>query len=323
MANIILHTNSLTERGTSVAIYDYAFYLRQYLNLNPIVFYNLNFENNQDCVENFKQQFETLGYESFEVVQNFIDKKEIGYFYAIKYGNRDGIKFSNCKNLIHSVFCSDLNEVHGDRYAFISEWMSQKTDYKIPFVPHMINLPDHDQNYRKDFGIPESATVIGRYGGKETFNIDFVIESIIETLEKRSDIWFLFMNTDFKIEHERCLYFNPIINLHYKVQFINTCDAFLHARDYGETFGLSILEFASKNKQIISYDNYELQNNHPLGGRNHFLYLNDNCFKYSSKKYLNDILLNISRNNPFNTSYLNQKFSPQSVIEKFYQVFIK
>jgi len=323
MANIILHTNSLNERGTSVAIYDYAFYLRQYLNLNPIIFYNLNFENNQDCVTNFEQQFETFGYESFEKVQHFVDKKDVDYFYAIKYGNRDGVEVRNCKNLIHSVFCSDLNEVHGDRYAFISEWMSQKTDNTIPFVPHMINLPDHDQNYRKDFGIPESATVIGRYGGKETFNIDFVTESVLETLEKRSDIWFLFMNTDFKIYHERCLYFNPVINLHYKVQFINTCDAFLHARNYGETFGLSVLEFASKNKQIISYDNEELQNNHPLGGRNHFLYLNNNCFKYSSKKDLNDILLNITRNNPFNTRYLNEKFSPQSVIEKFYQVFIK
>jgi hypothetical protein len=323
MKKIVLHTNSLNERGTSVAIYDYAFYLRKYLNLDPIIFYDLKLENYQDSIENFEKQFKTIGYKLFDEVDNFIEKNGIDYFYAIKYGNKDGIEVSNAKNLIHSVFCSDTNEVHGDRYAFISEWMTQKTDYKIPFVPHMINLPDHDQNYRKDFGIPESATVIGRYGGKDTFNIDFVIESILKILEKRSDIWFLFMNTDFKINHERCLYFNPVINLHYKVQFINTCDAFLHARDYGETFGLSILEFASKNKQIISYDNYDLQNNHPLGGRNHFMFLNDNCFKYQNKKDFQDILLNINRNNPFNTEYLNQEFSPQSVIKKFDEVFIR
>jgi len=323
MKKIVLHTNSLNERGTSVAIYDYAFYLRKYLNLDPIIFYDLKLENYQDSIENFEKQFKTIGYKLFDEVDNFIEKNGIDYFYAIKYGNKDGIEVSNAKNLIHSVFCSDTNEVHGDRYAFISEWMTQKTDYKIPFVPHMINLPDHDQNYRKDFGIPESATVIGRYGGKDTFNIDFVIESILEVLEKRSDIWFLFMNTDFKINHERCLYFNPVINLHYKVQFINTCDAFLHARDYGETFGLSILEFASKNKQIISYDNYDLQNNHPLGGRNHFMFLNDNCFKYQNKKDLQNILLNINRNNPFNTEYLNEEFSPKSVIKKFEEVFIR
>lgn len=323
MANIILHTNSINERGTSVAIHDYAFYLREYLDLNPIIFYDLNFNNSQVSIENFNQQFETLGYESFDGVQNFIDKRGIEYFYAIKYGNRDGIEVKNCKNLIHSVFCSDINEVHGDRYAFISEWMSRKLGCNIPFVPHMVNLPDHDHNYRKDLGIPESATVIGRYGGKETFNIDFVAESVLETLDKRSDIWFLLMNTEVKIDHERCLYLEPIIDLNCKVQFINTCDAFLHARDYGETFGLSVLEFASKNKQIVSYDNEELQNNHHLGGRNHFLFLRDNCFKYQDKESLNNVLINITRNNPFDTSYLNQEFSPQSVIKKFEEVFIR
>ena len=323
MKNIILHSNSINERGTTVAIYDYAFYLREYLNLNPIIFYDLNFDNNQVSIENFNRQFEVIGYESFGEVQNFIDKESIDYFYAIKYGNRDGIEVRNCKNLIHSVFCSDINEVHGDRYAFISEWMSQKIDCKIPSVPHMVNLPDHDRNHRKDFGIPESATVFGRYGGKETFNVDFVADSVLETLDKRSDIWFLFMNTDVKIQHERCLYLEPVIDLEYKVWFINTCDAFLHARDYGETFGLSVLEFASKNKQIISYDNEELQNNHPLGGRNHFLFLKDNCFKYQNKESLNNVLINITRNNPFNTSYLNQEFSPQSVIKKFDEVFIR
>lgn len=321
--NIIFHSNNLCERGTCVSMYDYAFYTRKYLNLNPIIVYDLKLDNYQSSVDHFGKEFEVIGYEKFEDVQRLVDKRNIEYFYAIKYGNKDGIQVNNSKNLIHSVFCSDINQVHGDRYAFISKWMSQKTDYKIPFVPHMINLPDHDQNYRKDFGIPESATVIGRYGGKETFNIDFVIESIVETLEKRSDIWFLFMNTDFKINHERCLYFNPVINLHYKVQFINTCDAFLHARDYGETFGLSILEFASKNKQIISYDNEELQNNHPLGGRNHFMFLRDNCFKYHDMNTLGSILLNIAKNNPFDTEYLNQEFSPQSIIEKFDEVFIR
>lgn len=323
MKNIVIHCNSLNERGTSVAAYDYAFYGRKYLNLNPIIVYNFNFENVESSVKHFQEEFEVIGYDSLEEVQNFIDKKNIDYFYAIKYGNKDGVEVSNCKNLIHSVFCSDINEVHGNRYAVISEWMSQKSSYKIPFVPHMINLPEHDQNYRKDFGIPEIATVVGRYGGKETFNIDFVTESIENILEKRDDIWFLFLNTELKINHQRCLYFDPIINLHYKVQFINTCDAFLHARDYGETFGLSVLEFASKNKQIITYDNYDLQNNHPLGGRNHFLYLRENCFKYKNQNDLDAIFLNITKNSPFDTRYLNQEFSPQSVIKKFDEVFIK
>lgn len=323
MKNIIFHSNSLNERGTSVAIYDYAFYCREYLNLNPIIYYNLNFESNQRSIDNFKKEFEVIGYNSLEEVQRQIDTENIEYFYAIKYGNVDGIEVKNCKNLIHSVFSTDPFQIHGEVYAVVSEWMSQKTNYKIPFVPHILNLPSHDENYRKILNIPNKDIVIGRYGSKETFNIDFVIESILEILDKRSDVWFLFLNTERKIYHERCLYFDTIIDLNEKVKFINTCDAMLHARDYGETFGLSVLEFASKNKQIISYDNEELQNNHPLGGRNHFLFLKDNCHKYQNKNSLDSILLNITKDSPFDTQYLSQEFSPQSIIKKFDEVFIK
>lgn len=318
---ILFHENSLSERGTSVAIYDYAYYLREYLNFNPIICYNKRLGTNNYSLEKFKRQFQVFGYENFDEVQKIIDDKSIDYFYAIKYGIKDEVIVQNSENLIHSVFCSDISQIHGDRYAVISEWMSQKSNYEIPFVPHMLNLPHHQENYRNGFNIPKDAIVVGRYGGKDTFNIDFVLESIQNVLEKRNDIWFLFLNTEHKINHERCLYFDPIIDLHYKVQFINTCDAFLHARDYGETFGLSVLEFASKNKQIISYDNEEFQNNHPLGGRNHFLYLKDNCFKYKNEKDLQNILLNINRNNPFDTDYLNQEFSPQSIIKKFEEVY--
>lgn len=321
--NIIFHSNNLCERGVCVSIYDYAFYTRKYLNLNPIIVYDLKSDNYQSSVDHFRKEFEVIGYENFEDVQKIVDERNIEYFYAQKYGTNDGIQVRNAKNLIHSVFTRDLSQVHGDVYAFISEWMSQQVGYKLPFVPYMINLPNHNENYRAGFGIPDDATVIGRYGGKETFNIDFVGESILKVLEERKDLWFLFLNTDLRINHERCLYFEPVIDLHYKVQFINTCDAFLHARDYGETFGASVLEFACKNKQIISYDNEELQTNHPLGGRNHFLYLKDNCFKYQNKEDLQSILLNISRNNPFDTYYLNQEFSPESVIKKFEEVFIK
>jgi hypothetical protein len=321
--NIIFHSNNLCERGVCVSIYDYAFYSRKYLNINPIIVYDLKSDNYQTSVDHFKKEFEVIGYENFDDVQKILDERNIEYFYAQKYGTNDGIQVRNTKNLIHSVFSRDLSQVHGDVYAFISEWMSQQVDYKLPFVPYMINLPNHNENYRGGFGIPDNATVIGRYGGKETFNIDFVGESILKVLEARKDIWFLFLNTNFRINHERCLYFEPVIDLHYKVQFINTCDAFLHARDYGETFGASVLEFACKNKQIISYDNEELQNNHPLGGRNHFLYLKDKCFKYKNKNELDKIFLNISRNNPFNTDYLNQEFSPESVIKTFEEVFIK
>lgn len=319
---ILFHENQLSERGTTVATHDYAYFCRKLLDVEPIITFNNQLDNNQQIIKNFQKEFTVIPYNNFIEVEHIVDQYKIDYFYAIKYGTQDNIIVPNTKNLIHSVFNYNIEEKHGDIYAVISEWLTQKSNNQFPFIPHMLNLPNHDYDFREILRIPANDIVIGRYGAKETFNIDFVNDSILKILEKRKNIWFLFVNTEKKIFHDRCLYFNSIIDLNDKVKFINTCDAMLHARDYGETFGLSVLEFASKNKQIISYDNEELQNTHPLGGRNHFLFLKNNCFKYQNKESLENILLNIGKINPFNTYYLNQQFSPESVIKKFNEIYL-
>jgi glycosyltransferase involved in cell wall biosynthesis len=186
----------------------------------------------------------------------------------------------------------------------------------------MINLPEHKRNLRDELSIPKNAIVVGRHGGYDTFDLDFVCKIIQQIVEKKTNIYFLFLNTPKFTSHPKCIFLDYIIDLNKKVEFINTCDAMIHARSYGETFGLSVLEFACKNKQIISYDNDELQNSHHLGGRNHFIYLDENCFKYKNEDDLLNIFLSLEKENPFNTNYLNDIFSPEKVIEKFKKVFL-
>jgi len=319
---IAFHNNALQERGVTVSIYQYALHCKTILGLDPIIIYNLTFDSLPSVVKKFQDKFPVYGYKDLNELYSLCEELNIDYFYAQKYGNKDGVLSPVGQNLIHSVFNRDLNEVHGDAYAFISEWMSQQTEYRVPFVPYMIDLPESNKNLRKQLGIPHDSIVVGRHGGYETFNIPFVVSTIKKVLDKRKDIWFLFLNTEKTIDHGRCIYLDKIIDEHEKVQFMNTCDAMLHARDYGETFGLSVLEFASLNKQIISYDNELLQTTHPLGGRNHFLYLKENCFKYSDERQLGYLLMHLTRKNPFNTSYLKQMFSPESVMLKFKEVFL-
>jgi hypothetical protein len=187
----------------------------------------------------------------------------------------------------------------------------------------MINLPKTEGNIRSALGIPNDAIVIGRYGGLETFNINFVPAVVEKILNIRKDMWIVLINTEKTINHERCIYLESLVKLEDKSKFIDTCDAFLHARDYGETFGAAILEFASRNKQIISYDNEELQTTHPLGGRAPFLYLKDKLHKYKNEHDLEYILLNLEKVNPFNTEFINQDFSPKNIMDKFEEVFLK
>lgn len=313
MKKIILHTDSLNERGTSVAVFDYAYFLREYLDMTPIITFNKKCDTNlPESIDRFQKEFLVIGYEDFETIHGI----DADYFYAIKYGTKDALIKKNSKNLIHSVFVSDLNEVHGDSYAVVSEWMSSRSNYQIPYVPHMINLPEHNNHIRNEIGIPDSHVIIGRLGGFETFDIPFVNEVIQKVLEQRNDIWFFLMNTPNVIRHERCFYVNRNTDLSDKVTYINTCDAMLHARIDGETFGLSVLEFASKNKQIISCDHENIRN------KNHFLYLKENCHRYKTEFDLEKTLLNITRENPFDTYYLKDIFSSKNVIEKFKTVFL-
>jgi glycosyltransferase involved in cell wall biosynthesis len=319
---IIFHDNSLSERGTTIAIYDYAFWAREYLDLDPVICFDLNYPSVPGVLDKFTKEFKVVGYHTPEQLQQGVKQEQPDYFYAIKYGIRDYVIANGPKNLIHSVFNVDSAHVHGDIYAVVSEWQSLKSNRHLPFVPHMLNLSDTDEDLRIELGIPKNALVVGRHGAYDTFDLEFVVDTVKKVLEKRSDIWFVFLNTEKKIEHPRCIYLDRVVDSNRKFKFINTCDAMLHARSYGETFGLSVLEFAAMNKQIISYDDEHLQTTHPLGGRNHFLFLKDNCFKYSSDQQLGYLLMHLTRKNPFDTLYLRDQFSPKSVMSIFENVFL-
>jgi glycosyltransferase involved in cell wall biosynthesis len=98
----------------------------------------------------------------------------------------------------------------------------------------------------------------------------------------------------------------------YKQKFINTCTALLHARERGETFGISVAEFAIKGKPVITYANSPEQN--------HILELGENAYYYTNKNNLTEILLDSVLNLSAKESY--EKFSPKPVMEKFKEVFM-
>jgi hypothetical protein len=311
--NILFHENFLNKRGTSVALFDYAYYNQIILGNKSYIISNINKPNDEEVLKKFKSHFEVLHYNNFQDVTNIVKEKNIDIFYIIKSGENDGMLVPNVKNVVHSVFCGDINQKHGDVYATVSEWLSSLSNHKIPYVPHMINLPKNEDDLRNELGIPKNEVVLGRYGGVETFDIPFVYNSIQEIVNKREDITFIFMNTNRFINHAKVKFLPPSVDMDYKVKFINTCDGMIHARKQGESFGLSVLEFACKNKHIITYG--------LSPERSHLLYLKNNCSIYNNVNELNTIFDNISKINPFDTCYLNNTFSPENVMKKFKKVF--
>jgi glycosyltransferase involved in cell wall biosynthesis len=315
---IAFHDNCLCLRGTTVAIYDWAYWTRHYLDIEPIIMFNLkNNFNDESVIKKFEKEFPVFGYEDKNQIDDILSKNKCDAFLMEKGGEPDGVISSVSKNLVNAISGWWKPEwVHGDVYAMGSKWLSKITDYKIPYVPYIVNLPDHSMNMRDELGIPKDALVFGRNGGWDTFDLQFVKQSIVETLEKRKDIWFLFQYTEPFYEHERIIYLDPTADLNEKVKFINTSDVMLHARNIGESFGLSCAEFSIRNKPIITYYN-SLE-------RNHIDTLGEKGIFYENKEDIDNILLNLDKNE-INQLEWNcyQDYSPEKVVQKFKEVYLK
>jgi len=307
---VLFHSNQLGMRGTEVALYDYALYNEIILGNKSIIVSDSTKE--LSTLDKFKSKFEVFLYDEFKDVQSFVDKNKIDFAYFIKSGNNDGKLFVNTKNSIHAVF--QEKQIHGDNYAYVSEWLANKMNMRGQYVPHIVTLPEPTDTFRKKLNIPEDAIVIGRYGGFNEFDIPFVHHAINNVVNVRNDIYFLMMNTAPFLKHERLIYVDGTYKLQNKSNFINTCDYMIHARGHGESFGLSICEFLFLNKPVITFK----------GGldQNHLMILKEQGIYYTDYNSLVDILLNLNKPQ-FDVTSLVTQFSPCNVMERFSNIFLK
>jgi len=314
--NIAFFVRHFTERGTEVAIYDYADYNEKLLNNKSFIIcftsgaqHRHGFPSERTSYHKFAKRFPIIEIDSMDSMPQVIKDHNINTFYTLTGGGKDIYQFDKwpCKTVKHCVF--DTTYPEGDYHISISEMLNHKDKTSIPVIPHMVNLPDSSENLRELLGIPKDVLVFGRYGGISEFNIPMAYEAIKEFLEN-SDSYFLFMNTYRFYQHPRIIYLDKNLDLEFKTKFINTCDAMIHARSMGETFGLSIAEFSSKNKPIITCR---------CGDLEHIKILGDKALIYNSKEEL----LNIFRNFKISSHVWNAygDYTPTKVMEKFRPIF--
>ena len=311
-------SNKLTLRGTEIAMYDYAEYNEILLNNKSIIItrnYNSikgEFDVSEDAYIKFKNRFNVEYYENQKNIDDIVLKNGITHLYIIKGGGWDGIISTKCKNLLHCVFTSKAP--HGQVYSTISDEVNRLSGTNYPVVPHMITFHDTTDNMRSELNIPDEAIVFGRYGGVETFDIKFVYNSIKEILNKRNDIYFIFMNTNKFYIHKNIIYLNGTTDMYIKRKFINTTDALLHARQDGETFGLTCGEFAVCLKPVITYNQSR--------EKNHIHILKNQAILYNNFDELNNILIDFYKNkyNMDNNGYLH--YTPENIMNIFNNVYL-
>ena len=308
------HSNQLCERGTDIAIYDYAYYNQKLYGNKSIIFYcKHSWNNDTNVIKKFEKEFKCYAYDKFSDIDNVILDEKIDYFYNQKSGSKsDNQLVTKCPNLVHAVFTV---EPHGEKYATVSKQLASKYNNIVDYVPYMINLPECNDNMRIQLNIPNNAIVLGRIGGFYQFDIKIAHNAIKNIIDMDPNIFFLFVNTNKFYEHPQIIYLDKIIEPIEKVKFINSCDAMIHARSDGETFGLAIAEFSSLNKPVITCVS-KMDNSH-------IEILGSKGIIYHNEESLIDIFKNIrtiiTSRDDWNAY---EEYTPEKVMKKFMDVFI-
>jgi len=312
------HTNNLSFRGAEIAVFDYALHNQLLLQNESLIFYKSHLPSEPTVVEKFSKRFKLLPYQDNQHLARLADQEKIDLLYFIKSGERDGNLISNVPCAIHAVFPTKVKEFHGDKLAFVSQWLSKEcSNNKIPFVPHMIDLPAVEGDLRADLNIPQGATVLACYGGQDSFNLPFVHETILRVLGKRKDIYFIFMNFAPFAQHERLIFLPGNSDMQNKMRFINTADGMIHARGIGESFGLACGEFSIKNKPVMTYA--------MSPQRSHIEILGDKALLYKGGKDLEVLLMDFDKKLQYEQSWdaYSKDFGPNVIMRKFEEVFIE
>jgi hypothetical protein len=245
-------------------------------------------------------------------LDSFVASNNINYIYTQLgepslpdiYSGHEGSMFVHCVAQVRPLTCF--------RFTYTSKFLAAEfSDNPDNFLPYIVHLPDHDANFRSTLNIPSDARVFGRLGGDYSWNVRFVDKLIAEYADANPDAWFLLCNVPHiwpYHDHPRIIRVGPIVfNESLKRAFINTCDAMIHARSEGETFGLACAEFAYCNRKVITYSHSP--------ERAHIEMLGEALVEYDSPAALWYKLDTVGRCSPVKSSY--KSFNAAFVADRF------
>lgn len=313
---VAFHSFLITERGSEAALLDYARLNRTILkNESILCFPDRSGYADNPILKKWREEFPVILYGSKFSLGKALEKQGVGVIYLTKPGPYDGFLVPGLKNCIHAQFLCD--EFHGDVYAYLSPWMSRvMTGREDSFVPFFVPRLESGENLRKQLKIPPGARVFGRHGGWDTFNIPFARKVVAEHARNHPGDHFVFLNTKPIRGTERLAnvhYLPATVDYQEKARFLATCDAMIHVRDTGETFGLAVAEFAILGKPVFTFENSREKAHLELLGRTGHGYINASGLK--------KLLADFSPGAASPSGYVAYA-DPQAVMKIFEKVFL-
>jgi hypothetical protein len=304
-------------RGSCIAQYDYAHHNERILGNKSILISPNNFRGDEFAFKKFKNRFPIVFYDGTNNgLKQCLENNNIDYLYVITYGRKqDSEKYVTdgiCKTLIHCVF--DMNEPHGYKYVGVSKSLAKKFNSN-QYLHHMIShYPSKDgSNLRNELGIPQNAIVFGRYGGKDTFNLDWSKDVIKNIISTRKDIYFIFMNTPEFHQHNQIKYIPATTDIDEKNKFIMTCDAAIVPERMGHTFGMVCGEFSINNKPNIIYNGH-------VWNTAHIDIQGDEALHFKTPEEFYKVLNTFEKKEYKLKAY--DYYNPENIMKEFKEVFL-
>jgi hypothetical protein len=311
-----------TERET-IAVCHYAKYNEDLLKNHSILLCFKQTPTPMKVME-LKQRFQVIEINRIEEITQVIERWNLSFFYTLLYGCQDvRFPFDNkmlwgtCKTIKHCMY--DTRYPDSDICISTSDRLNQKLLTNRLVIPLIDTQTTEDPkvNLRDELHIPHNATVFGRYGSYTEFNITFAHEAIKEHLDTNEDDYFLFLHTERFYEHPRILYLElnkgQTIDESYLIKFVHTCNALIHARKMGETFGNVLDDFSSRNKPILTC---------PCGNMKQLKRFGDKLLLYRSKEELVHLFKNLKTFQSLKTDWRTDRlYSPEDVMPLFKTLF--
>lgn len=327
--------HAFSYRGTSRAILAYAEGLARYHDIYPSIYFLKDDSRNAwDLVKEIAKS----GLVDIVPVQSLKDiPKDLDWLYYVTADSPSRITslrrqwLSDRTHLfLHQVgFQEPTSLQDGDVHAYTSQWQSYYftagTELVLPYIiPSQYFEPSSEDSHlflRQKLKIPNNVLVLGRHGGPDTWNLPFANTAVSEALNQREDLYFIFLGTPPFCSHERAIFLPPAVASDDIISFIDACDAMIHCRWEGETFGLACAEFLARSKPIITWSNSRERHHIYMADRSCIFYEDlDDLLRLLSQKIDRDFIHSKARQIP---QGLISKFSEEVIIPRFRDMLIR
>ena len=338
MAKVLFQVDQLSYRGVLSSVLEFAKYNQEVLGNESAIIYNSVDPPGKDTgtkpeligqVAKLYPLYSFANEASLNATASKFDfcySQRAGVLYDPMDGNKKLPEVKTTKFGVHSVF--QYYQPHGNVYTYISEWLAKAVENLYAehnigpqkFVPFPINLPPPDQNLRltlnEKLGVPLDSFIIGRYGGFETFDLEFTMKAVLRVARDNPKIVFWFVNTrPFGPKMDNMIFTGPLFGQQSKSNYICACDAMLHARMLGESNGLAISEFLFHNKPVLAWEGGFDQNHNEMLKPYDLLYKEDEQDAYER---ILDLPNRVNRD----YNQIVAKYNPNNVMRQFKDVFI-